>query len=519
MGKATFFGHPIGLSTLFATEFWERFSYYGMRALLVLYLTATLVDGGFGISEAEALVIYGIFTSLVYVTPIAGGLLADKILGQRKAIYIGAITMSLGQFALAYSSFADSLNVSEEFRIHALYFGLATLIIGNGFFKPNISTMVGDLYDSKDETGRDSGFTIFYMGINAGAFLAPWVAGTLGEQVHWHWGFLAAGVGMLIGTVWFALRSYTIGRIGLPPKALSDPRYDLRIILKDWINIIIWVAGSVAVVIFVLYLLSVVPGETMNTILMWALIIGLAGMVAVIAKNTTGRTEWNHVGVIFVLALLNIVFWSGFEQAGGTFNFFARDMTQRKFADFEVATSAFQSINAIAIFIFAPLFTILWRWLSNRKINPRTPNKFAFGLLLLSLGFFVMAIASNQADKLAEANPDMVNDASIGISPLWLVLVYLMHTWGELFISPIGLSMITKLSPTKIVSLMMGLWMGSIAVGNYLAAAMHSIVENIEQSRGIEINLFQFIGIEVLIAAVIAFMIAPILNKMMKGIH
>jgi POT family proton-dependent oligopeptide transporter len=257
----------------------------------------------------------------------------------------------------------------------------------------------------------------------------------------------------------------------------------------------------------------------MDTILLWTLILGLIGMGVIIAKNTSGSTEWKHVGVIFVLALLNIVFWSGFEQAGGTFNFFARDMTQRKFGDFEVATSAFQSINAIAIFIFAPLFTILWRWLTEKKFNPRTPNKFAFGLLFLSIGFFVMAIASDQADNMLASNPDMASDASIGISPLWLVFVYLLHTWGELFISPIGLSMITKLSPTKIVSLMMGLWMGSIAVGNYLAAAMHSIVENLEKSRGMEINLFQFIGVEVLIAAAIAFAIAPLLNKLMKGIH
>lgn len=512
-----FFGHPLGLSTLFATEFWERFSYYGMRALLVLYLTATLVDGGFGMSEAEALIIYGIFTSLVYVTPIAGGLLADKVLGQRKAIYIGAITMAMGQFALAYSSFAS--NASDDFRLEVFYFGLATLIIGNGFFKPNISTMVGDLYDPKDETGRDSGFTIFYMGINAGAFLAPWIAGYLGEQVDWYWGFFAAGIGMLVGTVWFGMMSPTIGKVGLPPKAADNPDYGLRINKKDWFSVGIWVIGSILVVIAVLFLLNVVPTDIMDTILMWTLIIGLVGMLYIIAKNTSGKTEWKHVIAIFVLALLNIVFWSGFEQAGGTFNFFARDMTQRKFGNFEVATSAFQSINAIAIFIFAPLFTILWKWLSDKKINPRTPNKFAFGLLFLSIGFFVMAIADGQANKMLADNPDMASSAAIGISPLWLVVVYLLHTWGELFISPIGLSMITKLSPPKIVSLMMGLWMGSIAVGNYLAAAMHSIVENIEASRGIEINLFQFIGIEVLIAAVIAFAIAPLLNKLMGGIH
>ncbi len=492
----SFFGHPMGLSTLFATEFWERFSYYGMRAILTLFLTAELVKGGFGYTEAHALDIYGIFTGLVYVTPIIGGILADKVLGQRKTIYIGGITMAIGQFVLTYSA----MHGNDPTAHHQFMFnlGLAILILGNGFFKPNISTMVGGLYDAKDDR-RDGAFTLFYMGINAGAFFAPLVAGSLAESVAWYYGFMSAGIGMLLGTAWFYWRAETLGFVGMPPKAKIDA---LRIAAKDWMDVIIYAVGTIALAVGFMFGWTAIDGDIQDIILVAVAVGGSAYLLFTIFKNTEGKTEWSRVGVIFLLTIFNIVFWSGFEQAGGTFNLFARDMTDRLVFGWEIPASYFQSVNAIAIFIFAPIFTVIWAKLGKKGINPRTPVKFALGILLLGAGFFVMA----QADAATAGG-------TIKVSPLWLVLVYLIHTWGELCLSPIGLSMITKLSPPKIVSVMMGLWMGSIALGNYLAASMKSIVASYD------LPLFYFIGVEAVIAAVVLLALSPFMNKMMKGIH
>lgn len=493
--NTAFFGHPIALSSLFATEMWERFSYYGMRALLVLFLTATYSTGGFGISELEAFTIYGIFTGLVYVTPIIGGILADKILGQRKAIYIGAITMAVGQFTLASSAMATGGDLDHRQLI--FFAGLGIIILGNGFFKPNISTIVGDLYDNNDPR-KDGGFTIFYMGINLGAFLSPLIAGTLGEQVAWEYGFMAAGAGMIIGTVWFYMRSHTLGNLGMPPKVKAVRN---RLIGKDWATILIYSGVMIGAVYAFIFGWSAIPATLGDWIIRIAAALGLLYLASNIFKGTKGKTEWSRVGVIFVLAIANIFFWSGFEQAGSTFNIFARDNTNRMVGNFEIAASAFQGVNAIAIFIFAPLFTFLWSWLDKRRANPNTPKKFAIGMLLLSTGFVVMAIANQQT-----------HGGTNLVSPLWLVLVYLLHTWGELCLSPIGLSMVTKLSPAKLVSTMMGVWMGSFAIGNFVASQMKAIVIKFD------FPLFWFIAVETAFAAVILFAISPFLNKMMKGI-
>lgn len=485
-------GHPKGLYVLFFTEMWERFSYYGMRALLVLYLTAELFNGGFGLLRENALGIYAIFTGLVYLTPIVGGILADKILGQRKAIFIGAITMAMGQFSLAASVIADS----PDMRMNLLYYGLAILIIGNGFFKPNISTMVGGLYKDGDPR-KDSAFTIFYMGINLGAFFSPLVCGTLGEVYGWEYGFGTAGLGMLLGMFWFVAQGKALGEVGYAPKNTDEVKgYST----KDWMDVLYYVVGS-AVLCFLFVYLWFGIDETIQQVIIYSLLaIGLAGLIYVIVSGTNGPTEWSRVGVILVLALFHVVFWSGFEQAGGTFNLFAAENTDRILFDWEIPATYFQSINAIAIFAIAPIFSLLWVSLDKIGKNPRTTVKFAIALILLSLGFFVMAEAKNSA-------------ADGLVSPLWLVGVYLLHTLGELAISPIGLSMITKLSPTKIVSAMMGVWMGSIALGNFLAGIMESVLE----SFGME--LFSFIALEGLVAAGLLILLSPFLNKMMKGIH
>jgi len=486
-------GHPKGLYSLFFTEMWERFSYYGMRALLTLYLTAELATGGFGMDRAESLKIYGIFTGLVYLTPIIGGWFADRVIGQRKSIFIGAFTMAIGQFLLA----ASGMQLEESMRLTLFYLGLGTLILGNGFFKPNISTIVGDLYDN-DDPRKDGGFTIFYMGINIGAFLSPFVAGTLGEKVGWPYGFLAAGIGMLIGTIWFYARRSTLNDLGMPPNKKEGQTELLR---KDWMDILFYTIINFVLVLFVIKGIGSMP-ELVQSIITW--VIGLGGLLFLILsifKGTEGKTEWSRVFVILVLAVFNIVFWAGFEQAGGTFNLFAAENTDRMIGSWEIPTTWFQNINPIAIVLFAPLFSMLWIKLSAMKKNPRTPVKFAIGLLLGALAFYIMTQASNLA-----------SDGTL-ISPLWLVAVYVILTLGELMLSPIGLSMITKLSPSKITSIMMGVWMASFALGNYLAATLESILETYH------FELYPFITFLMLGSAVALLLLSPVLNKLMKGIH
>ncbi|MFT5725565.1 MAG: POT family proton-dependent oligopeptide transporter [Bacteroidia bacterium] len=488
-------GHPKGLYSLFFTEMWERFSYYGMRALLTLYLTAELINGGFGMDRAASLKIYGIFTGLVYLTPIIGGWFADKVIGQRKSIFIGAFTMAVGQFLLAASGI-QSLD-AEGMRLTLFYLGLGTLILGNGFFKPNISTIVGDLYDN-DDPRKDGGFTIFYMGINIGAFLSPFVAGTLGEKVGWPWGFFAAGVGMLVGTIWFYARRSTLDGLGLPPNRKEG---QTELIRKDWMDIVLYTIINFIVVLFVIKGIGNLP-DTIQTIITW--VIGLGGLLFLIMsifKGTEGKTEWSRVFVILVLAMFNIVFWAGFEQAGGTFNLFAAENTNRMLGSWEIPVTWFQNINPIAIVIFAPLFSMLWIKLSSLKKNPRTPLKFVIGLLLGAIAFYIMTMAS-----------DLAADGTL-ISPMWLVAVYVVLTLGELMLSPIGLSMITKLSPSKITSIMMGVWMASFALGNYLAATLESILETYQ------FELYPFITYLMLGSAVVLLLLSPILNRLMKGIH
>ncbi len=473
-------GHPKGLMTLFFSEMWERFCYYGMRVLLTLYLVKSLMKG-----DADAALIYGAYTGLVYAAPILGGKLADKFLGYRYAVMLGAILMAIGEFII--------LGGTE----HMLMIGMGALIVGNGYFKANISTIVGDLYDN-DDPRKDGGFTIFYMGINIGAFLSPFVAGTLGEKVGWPYGFLAAGIGMLIGTIWFYARRSTLNDLGMPPNKKEGQTELLR---KDWMDILFYTIINFVLVLFVIKGIGSMP-ELVQSIITW--VIGLGGLLFLILsifKGTEGKTEWSRVFVILVLAVFNIVFWAGFEQAGGTFNLFAAENTDRMIGSWEIPTTWFQNINPIAIVLFAPLFSMLWIKLSAMKKNPRTPVKFAIGLLLGALAFYIMTQASNLA-----------SDGTL-ISPLWLVAVYVILTLGELMLSPIGLSMITKLSPSKITSIMMGVWMASFALGNYLAATLESILETYH------FELYPFITFLMLGSAVALLLLSPVLNKLMKGIH
>ncbi len=468
-----------------------------MRAILTIFLTAELATGGFGMDRKESLAIYGLFTALVYLTPIIGGWFADNVIGQRKSIYIGGITMAIGQFLLASSSttaiFSDYVT-----RLDVFYLGLGVLILGNGFFKPNISTIVGDLYDN-DDPRKDGGFTIFYMGINIGAFLSPFIAGTLGEKVGWPYGYLSAGIGMLIGVIWFYWRRHTLGNLGLPPGDADKGRTSL--VMKDWKDIILYSIANFVIV----YLVMIFWGKTndlVHSITAWSL--GIGGVLFLsrsIFNGTKGSTEWSRVMVILILAFFNIVFWAGFEQAGGTFNLFADEQTNRLVGGWEIPTTWFQNINPIAIVTLAPLFSILWLKLSKRNMNPRTPIKFAMAMFIGAGAFYIMSLAFDLSQK-GEL-----------VSPMWLVAVYVLLTIGELMLSPIGLSMVTKLSPGKITSVMMGVWMASFALGNYFAAALEGILETYHFS------LYPFIALLMLISGVCLLILTPVLNKFMKGIH
>ncbi len=496
MSEITKTGHPKGLYTLFATEMWERFSYYGMRALLTLYLTAKLVNGGFGLDRQAALELYAVFTGLVYLTPILGGWVADNFLGKRKTVLIGGIVMAIGQFLLAASAFMIN-SLDTESRLFLFNFGLGVLIIGNGFFKPNISTIVGDFYEDNDPR-KDSAFNIFYMGINLGAILGPFIAGSLGENVHWGWGYFTAGVGLILSVLWLAAREKTLEQHGLPPKSSSDK---FLLDKKDWIDIILYSIGLVVATYGVIYIWGMIPDSITSIIVTIGFIALLAGMAVVIVRGTKSADEWSRMIVILVLAFFNIVFWAGFEQAGGTMNLFASENTNRMIGSWEIPATWFQNINPMAILIFAPLFSILWLKLDAIKFNPRTPIKFALGMFLGALAFWIMTLANNNAQ------------GGNLVSPLWLVAVYLFLTLGELMLSPIGLSMITKLAPAKLGSFVMGLWMASFAAGNYFAGVMEGILHKYD------LELYPFITIIMLGTGVAILLLSPLLNRAMKGIH
>ncbi|HEX7643699.1 MAG TPA: peptide MFS transporter [Burkholderiaceae bacterium] len=383
--KGEVLGHPKGLFLLFATEACERFSYYGMRALLVLSMVAATnaVNPGFGWARPDALKLYAWYTGFVYFTPVIGGWLADNFLGQRKAVIIGALIMAAGQFTLAAAIPKD---------INLFYIGLVLMVIGNGFFKANISTMVGELYP-KGDGRRDGAFTIFYMGINLGAFVAPFVCSTFGEKNLWAYGYAAAGVGMMVGAViQLFLAQHFIGDLGRKPSAQRSKAQ----------------SGGV--------------------------------------HKPLTSDERDRLKVIFMLFVFVMLFWTAFEQAGGSMNLFASEQTDRMVSGFEVPAGWFQAVNALFILLLGPVFAILWQVLAARGKSMPTPIKMMSGLLLTGLGFVCMVAAVFETQAHGKANM------------IWLVLAYLFHTMGELCISPVGLSMVTKLAPLRLASLMMGVW-------------------------------------------------------------
>lgn len=439
------FGHPRGLSTLFFTEMWERLSYYGMRALLILYMVGLIRDdnAGLGFDQVKAATIYGTYTMLVYALALPGGIIADKWLGHYRAVFLGGAIIAVGHFCLAVQN-------------NTFFFaGLGLIVVGTGLLKPNISTMVGSLYEEGDPR-RDGGFSLFYMGINVGAALAPIVCGTLGQLLGWHWGFGAAGVGMVFGLIQYW---YGRDRLQVALKRIEDRKRERS---------------------------------------HEAQVTGQKGFT---------RQEWKRLGVIGVLFIFSTLFWAAFEQAGSSLNQFADIYTNTSVFGWEFPSTWFQSLNPLYIVMFAPLYSLAWVWLSKRGREPAAPMKFVWGMLLVGIGFLLLLPPSKM----------IASDSSVQVAAGWLVIVYLLHTLGELCLSPVSLSMVTKLAPQKIVGSMMGFWFLSYAAGNFISG---QIARNFPASgdASMLVTMFSYVFYATFGAGLLLLFFTKPLTKMMGGI-
>jgi POT family proton-dependent oligopeptide transporter len=483
--------HPRALFLLFLVELWERFSYYGMRALLVLYLTSVTTKGGFGFPEKSAYGIYAAYGALVYLTPLLGGFLSDKILGFRKSIIWGAMLMAAGQFTLSQSAGNDII----------LYTGLALLVIGNGFFKPNISSLIGKFYAQGDPR-RDGAFTIFYMGINIGAFLTPLTCGTIGELEGWGYGFLCAGIGMVLGLCIFlyTANSGVLEQHADPPAEAAGKQifgFPAEFAIYAGTFLLVPIAG-----------LLIHKNDVMDLLL---IVVGLAAVGYMLYLSFQyPREERQRIWVIIVLLVFTAVFWTFFELAGSALNLFTEKNVEKSLFGQTLATSNFQAANAFFIMLFAPVFSVMWIKLAQSGWEPAAPVKFAFGLLLLGAGFLVLNLGKAAAVG--------------GIMPaMFLILLYLLHTLGELALSPVGLSLVTKLAPAKIVGFMMGFWFLSSAIAhqagkwiaNETAAAPDATPE---QTLDLALGVFNNVGLFALGSGVLLLALSPIIKKWMHGI-
>lgn len=449
-------GHPKGLYVLFVTEMWERFSYYGMRALFVLFMTKALL-----IDKALASDIYGSYTGLVYLTPLLGGYMADRYWGNRKSIIIGGILMAAGQFFMFISGSVYQSASAPAF----MFAGLALLIIGNGFFKPNISTMVGQLYPEGDKR-VDSAFTIFYMGINLGAFIAPLLCGYLGDTgnpADFKWGFLAAGLGMVLSLILFvALKNRYIvtpegEQIGEKANNKRDANESEESLPLNPNRMYLWIGVFAALFGLFYYIFD------FGTIGSFIFGLTIAAPGFIITDPSLTKVEKQRIWVVYIAAFFVIFFWAAFEQAGASLTYFAEEQTDRNLLGSVIPASYFQSINALAIVIFAPIFVWLWGLLGKRNMEPASPFKQALGLFLLAVGYLVIAFGVKGIDP------------STKVSMVWLVSLYTIHTLGELCLSPIGLSMVNKLSPARFASLLMGVWFLSTASANKFAGTLSAL--------------------------------------------
>ncbi len=475
-------GHPRGLTTLFFTEMWERLSYYGMRSFLILFMTAARSTGGMALSTVVAARIYGLYTASVYAMGLPGGWVADHILGLRKAVFIGGVAIMFGHFALAVPSDAT------------FYAGLILIVLGTGLLKPNISALVGELYD-RDDPRKDGGFTLYYMGINIGALLAPLVCGTLAQRVGWHWGFGAAGVGMMFGLLQFVLTGNRLGNAGAKPLRQEKAPGG-----GGSLNRVLWVVGFGAVMLayFLPFMLPDVGSLSQFVILT----VGSAVfMVSLYIRGDFTATEKKRGLSIYFFFWVAALFWSAFEQAGSSLNLFADRMTDNTLLGFTYPSSWFQFVNPAYIILLAPVFSWLWNRMGSKQ--PTSPIKFGLGLLGVGLGFVVMFFAAQVG-----------NEGESLVSPGWLISTYLLHTLGELCLSPVGLSVMTKLAPSRIVGQIMGVWFLAASVGNYLAGELAGHFETLPLTQ-----LFGIIAAVNVGVAVVVFLVAPMIKRQMGGVH
>ena len=441
---AGWFGHPRGLSTLFFTEMWERFSYYGMRAFLILYMTAPVAAGGLGFDVPRASSVYGTYTGSVWVTPILGGLVADRILGAYRSVLLGGIVIALGHFTLALRA------------LPFFYTGLALIVIGTGLLKPNATTLVGSLYDEQDAR-RDAGFSIFYMGINLGAFIGPLLAGGLAQKVDWHLGFACAGVGMTLGLI-----QYVLGRDRLRP-AMERVASRVRRAAP--------VAGAPA----------------------------RAGGGAILGFTPI---EWGRIAAVVVFFVFAALFWAAYEQAASTLNLFVDRYADRTVLGWTVPSSWFVAIQPLFVILLSGVFAWLWVWLGPRE--PSTPAKFSLGLLFVGLSFVLLLPAGAIAQR----------GGGVLVSSLWLVGAYFLQVVGELCLSPVGNSAVTKLAPPRIVGMMMGVWFLSIGAGNKLAGWVAGLSASVPLT-----TLFGGLAAVTLVAALVLFLLLQPVRRLMGGVH
>ena len=489
----SFVGHPAGLSTLFFTEMWERFSYYGMRAILTLYMTKSFAEGGLAFDERYASVIYATYVSSVWYLPLVGGWLADKIFGARRAVLLGGIIIASGHYSMAINSKLT------------FFLGLVLIACGTGLLKPNISAMVGQLYSDTDQR-RDAGFSIFYMGINLGAFLSPIVVGFLAQGTwfkgvitslgmdpnsSWHWGFGAAGVGMTLGIIQYLIGGKRLAHVGNKPDARNSVEPDQEVGV-DYLTLALALVGGV-----VGAGLGMKFGDAGVISALFPTVVGFfTGYLIGITRLLNGD-ELKRVLVIFILFLFSILFWMTYEQAGSSLTLFADRLTRTTILGWQYPSSWFQSVPAIFVIILAPVMGAIWQNLGERQ--PSSPGKFTIGLFFAGIAFVVIAVAS----------------ALTGggrVSPMWLVTVYFLQTVGELCLSPVGLSTVTKLSPARMVGLMLGVWFLSISIGSYIAGLATRLFEG--NNPAVLTRAFSMFAGVTLLAAIILLVLTPLIKKM-----
>jgi POT family proton-dependent oligopeptide transporter len=494
----TFFGHPKGLATLFFTEMWERFSYYGMRALLLLFMVASVENGGMGLDDKTGGAVYGLYTMFVYLMALPGGWLADKFFGLRKSIFYGGCLIAAGHLILA-------LQFTETFFV-----GLLLIVVGTGLLKPNVSSMVGEIYPVDDQVRRDSGFSIFYMGINIGGLIGPLIVGYLGQKIDWHYGFAAAGIGMIAGLIQYKITERNLGTAGLEPNRLENQADETKRVQS--IRTGLWIIILLVAALVVLLLLKVIA---INPV-MFAGVSGIVILVCaflyfiyVFLVEKLDNSEKKKVMAILLIFLTVTMFYAGYEGQGSSLNLFADRYTNMFIGSFEMPSSWLQSAPSFFVLTLVPFFAWLWVKLASKNLNPSTPIKLVLGLVFMGLGYLVMM----QASTIVVAGEKPL--------PTWLIATYMFHTVGEICLYPIGMSAMTKLSPKKLLGQMMGVFFMALALGNLVAGlyAGEFNSEAITANPSVLIDLFGLIVKIMFIASIVVLILSKPLRKLMGNIH